>query len=139
MKLKSIEFETAKLAKEVGFNIDTYSYYWDDDGEVHSMNEVSLVDGICDNWNNNFKYSDYYSAPEQALLQQYLREVHGVIIEIRVDGWFEKGEYLGYRVFIWKIGEPMTSDDEGMYASYEEALEVGLYNSLKIIKDENDR
>lgn len=69
-----ISFETAKLAKEKGFNAKCYHYYQrgelQSDGCFNRHNKG--VDSIC-------------SAPTQSLLQRWLREEKGIIVEVFVD------------------------------------------------------
>jgi hypothetical protein len=134
MKEQLVEFETAKLAKEVGFNEFCYSLYQDE--------QCLLKD--CFEYNPSFKYynSEYKSssdnpewflanacsAPTQSLLQKWLREIHGIEV-------FTKSEYKDTK----KIGFYYGGDLEyskPTYKTYEEALEKGLIEALKLIKNE---
>lgn len=67
-------YEVCKLAKEKGFNDKCYHYYQngvlDSDGCFNRYNKG--VDSIC-------------SAPTQSLLQRWLREERGIIVEVFVD------------------------------------------------------
>lgn len=89
MEDQLISFETAKLAKEKGFEEYCFSYY-NLKGEIkHNYSEngsstdvdfrVDLED-LLDNFNRGIPNT--YSAPTQSLLQKWLREVHKIHIEI---------------------------------------------------------
>ena len=69
-------------------------------------------------------------APTQSLLQKWLREVHK--ISIKIDDY-----YTNSRVrFDYNICELGSQEDNpvGIFETYEEALETGLYQALKQIK-----
>ena len=134
---KLISFDTAKLAKEKGFN----------SGCGHLHGEYEGYDGLhsIDNFNkiNNEKQ---YSAPSQSLLQKWLREEYEIDISIArsmeigkehlfggtVTNFKTKEEYLfiGRERDIW-IAEHNHFENE---KSYEEALEKALQEGLKFIK-----
>ena len=77
-------YEVCKLAKEKGFPQDecgvNIGYYaWDGCRNIHS-----LVSSFA--WyNDEYNHDDLYLAPTQALLQRWLREEKGVIVEVFVD------------------------------------------------------
>lgn len=112
MKEQLISFDTAKLAKEKGFNIWTEYQYVERNGNIIvSKDHISEIDE---------------PAPTQSLLQKWLREVHNIHIEIRKE--WEDGIYLGFEYLI----EEEDGNTQGLtYKTYEEALEVGLYQALK--------
>lgn len=66
-------------------------------------------------------------SPTQSLLQKWLREKHSVFVEIKTDT--SVNEILGFEVRLksWKF-PPIYLD---FFKDYEEALEAGLYESLK--------
>lgn len=155
-----ISFEAAKLAKEVGFDWKCYSYY-DNNGKLYDNYlengsstdtdfRVDLKD-LLENWNqknmqvaianfHNFKptYSYVYSAPTQSLLQKFLRDVHKIHIEISL-GHDENNIWYNFNLFKIEFGykyDPINLEKEFSGSnSYEEALEIGLQESLKLIKD----
>lgn len=111
-----ISYETAKLAKEKGYKkLCDFSY--DDDG---------VLTGNCEQAYN-------YVAPTQSLLQKWLREVHNIHIEISTNHkWNVK------IVFLRNISGEIKSIDGEHHIwnidTYEQALEIGLQNALKLIK-----
>jgi hypothetical protein len=106
-----ITFETAKLAKEKGFNISSRS----DGVGMDIFADGKLIHTIF--YNENHIY-----APTQALLQKWLRKVHKINVYcIPTDEdnelWYNNiaSHYVPFR------------------GTYEEALEVGLQEALKLI------
>ena len=106
MKEQLISFETAKLAKEKGFNIKIYK--------------------------NTIDYE--LNPPTQSLLQKWLREVHKIHIEIEIAADEELVNIIPfiYQISIYKQKEGYFPRD--FYNTYEEALEEGLLEALKLIK-----
>ena len=137
MKEQLITFETAKLAKEKGFDIKVETFYMGDseDNFLHNA-------GKKDNW-NNYKcifsesgLSDDYSAPTQSFLQRWLREVHDTNITILLAG-HDYHEYVIHaknRNYIKKVKNPITP--ENIKNNWEDTLEKGLQEALKLIKNE---
>jgi hypothetical protein len=116
MEEKTIKFQTAKLAKEKGFE-----YSWDVD--------FSLFDDDL-----------YINSPTQSFVQKWLREKR---IDITIITDWKKGKriyYVGFsfvndknQVDIW-----FSKDDDKNkieYSDYEDALEVGLYECLQRVPE----
>lgn len=112
---KLISFETAILAKEKGFNevcLNNYAL----DGNSYDRKPVGL------------------SAPTQSLLQDWLREKHNIYIVILPT------INMCWAFKIINIGNenielpPYDGVDAYDYSVYEEALEAGLFEGLKLIK-----
>ena len=123
MELKRIEYSTALLAKEVGFN----------DENLESLT--------------------------QALLQQWLRVEHNIIVYVEYDFDYTKTNYRGVIRSLNKEGIPQyvftleySSYTSGIqkvetvltnyrytdkdYTTYEEALEEALVIGLNLLKDD---
>ena len=116
MKDTLIEFKTAKLAKEKGFKSDTYIPGHRHEGDV-----------------GDFK--GFYF-PTQSLLQKWLREEYKIDIEIRNLREVEQGIKLykyGY-ISIVESEEKRHKQYNTFSETYEEALEIALYEALKLIK-----
>lgn len=121
---KYISFETAKLAKEAGFDIETEHSFrvW--------YREVKEYSSGVQNWNH--WEEEFFSRPLQGTLQKWLREKHKINVfclpdNYESDVWFS---------VIGGYGDPKVKND-GERRTYEEALEVGLQKALKLIKDED--
>jgi hypothetical protein len=126
MKEQLILFGTAKLAKEKGFKEDCTHYYnnktkilkpfmYDDNPKV-----ISIQDGT--------NLGLLTIAPTQSLLQKWLREKYNIHVEITwVDTLSD--------IYVYHISTTANAirPDSIFYHSYEEALEVGLQEALKLI------
>jgi len=124
MQEQLITFETAKLAKEKGFD-SKYTEDYDTLGFVQQR-------GILESHN-----LERISAPTQSLLQKWLREEHKLHIVIipTVTGHFTY-KMLDIQLNPEKFIErppykDVASED---FTTYEKALEAGLQEALKMIK-----
>ena len=131
MNEQLISFETAKLAKEKGFNI-TCKYFYKEK-YINAIEYEVVHDGHLEaNWNENFKYSPAEcSAPTQSLLQKWLRENYKIIVSINVMS------DLNYYSLLIDINENKldlkNQSKNRWFNTYEEALEDGLQEALKLI------
>jgi hypothetical protein len=113
-----ITYETAVLAKKKGFDeLCQYSYEGETLAKTHRP------------WKNSEDDTEY-AACTQSLLQRWLREIHK--IDVISLPWRDHGDDLNdpytYRPMIHRV---KTYDE---YKTYEEALEFGLQEALKLIK-----
>lgn len=119
-----ISFEVAKLAKEKGFPQLKQGIYYT------KNKEHCLVGwGFRDETKESFAQ---FSAATQSLLQRWLREKHNIHIEIEP---LVSGRYLFYlKEFKDKVDLFLEYENyNNKYLSYEEALEKGLQEGLKLI------
>lgn len=111
-----VSFDTAKLLKEIGFNIPINACYSEDGNSEYSI------------FPNNFnKLQSKFSRPTQALAARWLRETHAIDIVIGVvDARFYYVRFYqrSYLIDMNTIFKP----------TYEEALETGLREAIKLIK-----
>ena len=123
MKEQLVSFETAKLAKEKGFDIFTdYSFY--SDGK-ETVSEYGCEDILI------FR-------PTQSLLQKWLRENYKIYVNTHLS-FVEKHSFYTTVMWIktkrWIPKNMVTRCPEGCWSSdYEESLEVGLKYALTQIK-----
>lgn len=119
MNEQLITHKTAKLAKNVGFNLITdkiwVNYYTEE-----PLNKWKLIP---------FKEKTLswleWAAPTQSLLQKWLRDVHNIIV-------FVVPYPSSYNCVIeYYNRESKYSTDH--YDTYEEALEEGLYKALDLV------
>ena len=106
-----VSFETARLLKEAGFDVPCDNYY-DKDGFFRG----------------DFKA---YMCPTQALAARWLREVHGLFIEIsyRITGFNYEIIYTETNDVAFTPHEPKIN-----FISYEGCLEDALQEAIKLIK-----
>ena len=160
MKEQLISFETAKLAKEKDFNILQHSYYFEDGefkenslkgtngyyGEEYEFNLSEFNENWNDKWltkktgdrcfgcSKQKGYLETFSAPTQSLLQRWLREVHNIHFEIKPI-FDVKDNLKPYHISVIKnpSGKDFEYEIVGSLDTYEEALEIGLYQALLLI------
>lgn len=96
-----INFKTAKLAEEKGFDFD---YIVNNELTIHSL-------------------------ITQSLLQKWLREVHNIVVLIHQYSDTKRYFYLTNEEYNFECDWNKLS-----YETYEEALEIGLRENLKLIK-----
>lgn len=129
MEEQIVTYATAKLAEEKGFTDvigcfrgkDYYNYNGELDGDV-----TLSIRAIVNKSPDVVKYKSI-AAPTQALLQKWLRDVHEIDIDCHCD-YDRKNWRFGYRMRGYCYNHyPLE------YNSYEEALEQGLHEALKLI------
>ena len=130
-----ISFETAKLAKKAGFDEYCYQTY-QNEGSISPFPILEDMEGKPCNpldykWCNSKIHKDIFTAPTQSLLQKWIREVIEYDIDIRCN-CTSNGQYF-VTVFGRKTKFPTLYLGNTYYKTYEEALEVGLYQALKLI------
>jgi hypothetical protein len=126
---EKINFETAKLAKEKGYNEVCRSHF-EEDGAAY------------DSYGNPFKPNDeqpheiLFARPTQTTLQRWLREKHKIIVIISFYNDGEEWEDTEYMVEVSEFKHFKTHDSfvKSNFTSYEQALEIGLQAALKLIK-----
>lgn len=147
MQEQLISFETAKLAKEKRFdckclagyksNGELRECYIDDLEDIfNSIYPISNSD-IKDAVNKEWIFYDGCICPTQSLLQKWLREKHNIFITIEIDATsYPKFTYsiLKYTELLWETGLELGVNNLSLYRTYEEALEEGLQEALKLIK-----
>jgi len=130
MKDELIAYETAVLARERGFEVKVRTAYFGMKSKKLEFNKR------LDNYNNQ---TSLWSAPTQSLLQRWLREKHNMEITVSpaIVGKYSFAIYqLGTIInIVFLYGRNVKKDERGnvYFNSYEEALEEGLLQALKLI------
>jgi hypothetical protein len=131
MKEQLVTFDTAKLAKEKGFDESCNDYY-DFNKKIQGFAYYEF-----DRENSNLKTSlanAKYSAPTQSLLQRWLREVHNIYVNVNPIT-LNDGKPLHSRSYPHKYHYSIYPFARGTHKNtYEEALEIGLQEGLTLIK-----
>jgi len=153
-----VSFETTKLAKEKGFSVGTFGclVHYKTENKHHedgtsgpfgwkkdemTFDKSYVVNGRADLGDLSNSSYDCYELPTQSLLQKWLREKHKISVELSssdLDGY-------NYEVVLLKkqfehlIIDNRKSDNmfentiSINFNTYEEALEKGLQEALKLI------
>jgi hypothetical protein len=151
-----IKFETAKLAKEKGFSNISSNIYHLDYPKVGKLESSLISYDADDGWveyNHNrgcdvkIDFNSFIFAPTQNELQNWLRKNHNIIVssicvynqEIINDKLvytfkpsIEILDIVGENIFHCDLKYEMFHGLGVM--SYEQALELGLFEALKLIK-----
>ena len=139
MEEQLISYETAKLAKEKGFDEKVYREY-DKSGYLRCTSKSADV--VLGPYDELLKSTEY-PAPTQTLLQKWLREVHNIEVLISrippeaVLASKNNGKNIlkNYNCYVWSFNNnPRIANNGSFQDIYEEALEIGLYQALKLIK-----
>jgi hypothetical protein len=149
MKEDLIEFETAKLAKKKGFEAILYSYYESNSKELiqnhvtirrtfksetgtpYGQNTKEDYEAILSDIDNSL--DEFILAPTQSLLQKWLREKHNIIVLLEPVLGFSHIEF-SMSIYTKKNIFSLTKFHVSSNKTYEEALEAGLIEGLKLIK-----
>lgn len=129
-----VTIETARLAKEKGFNLKVSWYYYDTFSK-----HILLRDKPID-YSTYIKGSSYecIGAPSQSKLQKWLRNKHNIHIGISVNQF---GYGYMYSLVDVKKGvcvKHLTGGVNDKF-TFEQALEQGLQCALKLIENETER
>jgi len=153
--MQLVTIETAKLAKSKGFDWRCENYHkhpdslhfrddrttimlfenWKEAGQQDRIDN-NKFNAACINWNEREGRTSY---PHQSQLQKWLRNKHKIHITIFLfEEWQEDGNTLLHKYdFIikqmLKFGTNIVSHKPILYDTYEEALEIALQESLKLI------
>ncbi len=122
-----VTLETAKLLKEKGFNEPCMIAMNIEDGRQYGTNRTNseLPIKVC-------------SHPTQSVAQKWLREIRGVYVYVEpVIGKRWKLSFCDFNVPTeesdWMENEINKGNGYKVYVTYEEALEAGLQEALKLI------
>jgi len=134
MKEQLVTFEVAKLAKEKGYKVKYESgqfFFLADKDENYLKDKPHRTP---------FEHYAYILSSTQSLLQKWLRDEHDIQVysySHTVRGG-DKGKKFGDYIYVVNplYGDTVLMGDsrEGKYQSYEESLEKGIYQALKLIK-----
>lgn len=123
-------YEVCKLAKEKGFNGYVNAFYADGCDTPHTQGP--------ERWNN---YNGKYAAPTQSLLQRWLREEKGIVVEVIAQPtcstskkncyWWSIKQNSDGICYQYEECSYLLYSDEGYFDTYELALEDALKYALE--------
>lgn len=147
MELKVIDFETAKLAKEVGFDEETLHFYVKPNSKMFGVDEQGRTFPIKNipkklytvGKHATLNHKNVYSAPTQELLRKFLRTKYNIDIHIK-SHQYEESDTKDYftEVRFWNESPSNDCLRIGIYDSYEQALEAGLKEALKYLLNKKE-
>ncbi len=127
-----VTLETAKLLKEAGFD-EKVSYCYVTQTHTTDFGAKLIERAILNNeLIEYFKCKYYVPCPIQSLAARWLREAHNIYIILTptLDGWLFDLFDLAKKQYIL-CNEVVDTD------TYEQALEAGLQEALKIVISKN--
>jgi len=122
-----ISLETAKLAKEKGFDIPVLDCI-NENEEIGDKEDFVLFNYnqfLSEKWSTQ----NLYSCPSQSLLQRWLREKHELFVFVNYRS-FGVEECNGW---YYHIGKSPNHYSYEKFKTYEEAMKAGLTEGLKQI------
>ncbi len=136
MEEQLINIETTTLAKEKGFDISTRHFYADESWnsrEIYACSEVGYGE-FTDSMESNHGFGDITLIPTQSLLQKWLRDKHNIAVLVS----FNDNNVFEYYYFIHtNVSKAFSNRICSLplkFSSYEESLEFGLTEGLKLIE-----
>lgn len=136
-----VSFEVAKLAKEKSSIIPCFHLFIEKQGIIEELGCENIThiedNGNKTNYGNCFWYRNIYNnhtylRPTQCLLQKWIREKYDIHITIKI---LSSGKFLLYiNHFNLDTDSFLEYTNGEKYLNYEQALEVALFEALKIIK-----
>lgn len=143
--MKVISFETAKLAKEKGFDKEFSYFYVTKNSKIYGIDEYGGLYNVKNIFKKIYKVGDYYVEkeknaipdPYQYQLMDWLREEHNIYISIipSVTMALKSKVSFTYQISSDSNGEKFNIYSSSMdcYSNYEECLETALQEALKMI------
>ena len=135
-KENSLKGTNGYYGEEYEFNLSEFNENWNDKWLTKKTGDR------CFGCSKQKGYLETFSAPTQSLLQRWLREVHNIYVEsyhdLTSDG--TKIQFYTSWGFLQQKDKNGNRNVNGWYdeyndwKTYEEALEIGLQEALKLIK-----
>jgi len=126
MSDKIITFQTAKLAKEKGFNVSTskrYVYRGIEHTEKSYIGVLTDTPLQCD-----------ILAPTQSFLQKWLRDVYKIDIEVmKVEEGYKSYAFKNHTQRV-KLVCDFINERKGIHEDYEISLEEALIEGLNLVE-----
>ena len=125
IKEQFVEFETAKLLKEKGFDELCFAYY-EDDGTFRKSRSCIAIR----NMSNLYFFGS--AAPTQCLTIRWLREVHNLSVEVNrtACGYIGAVVAIPSGTDIVFLDEDGDDKETGQYTTWEKAAEAGIKHCL---------
>ena len=149
MEDKVVNFKVAKLAKEKGFSNGTsrrLTHYKEESNHPEDgtkgpfgweKNEIQIDDSFIVNGRRGLgdlsnEFYDCYELPTLSLLQMWLIRKKGLFVY--VSPYMNKNPDGELKVTLFRLPDSFRLKSYDGFKEYEQALEKGLYEALKLIK-----
>ena len=124
MKEEYVTYEQAVKLKELGFDWETYDYYYGKNRKFHQS--IPL-----DHNGNDGGRKECCSAPRLDQAAAWLREEKGIFVGVTYDNNMSNYNPYGFRVQI-----PMCNDRSALgFHEYNHALSAGIDAALRLLTD----
>lgn len=128
IKEQYISLDTARMLKDASFNVPCRRHY---------TKSGSTWETAVPETNDESRDFTWFPCPTQALAARWLREVYGIMIVSFFDDYMSKWYYVIDGVKKQSVIKCVQSASD--YDNYEEAIEEGLQEALRlIIKDKGN-
>lgn len=127
-----VSFDTAKLLKEVGFEANLKTRYVEEEKDEWAF------------WESGTKRSDYnyfddtIACPTQALAARWLREKHRIVVDVTLS-FHHYFDGVNWQYLVGNMDDMIWEGDfkpsARKYSTYEEAMEAGLQEAIKLVKE----
>ena len=117
-----VSFETAKLLKEKGFDVECRDYY--------STEEHFYSEDFKSNWNDTKGGITVFSAPTLQMAMKWLRNTFHLEIYPFHDAIQESNDWW-YRIEYHSKGCSLTKESDAIYKTYEQACETAIKYCLE--------
>lgn len=134
MQDELVTYETAKLAKQKGFDESTI-YPYLSNGKL-DLDRNDLMDGsvLFIDWNNKNMADirgEVIAASTQSLLQKWLREIHNIHVYVHNSIVSNFPKQCTYSI----LGNGINISYDKVNNDYEKILELGLKEALNLLPD----
>ena len=127
--MNDVSRRVAVLAKEKGFNGKSRNFFKDENSArtKESFNSmVSYKPYVFRDWNNSKEFINHITAPTQSQLQKWLRDKKIIVLVCHIG--FDNEPFY-YTI----INHPRELDENDYFSTYEDAIDVGLFNALTLL------
>jgi len=126
MRDELITYETALLAKDKGWN-QRGSYMYDRHNEIQTVPSIKHI--FHEGGMKAIQTPQQLFAPTQTTIHKWLRKKHNIHISLthKFNGYYECDVY--------SLVEDEFEVTRGYSMEYEEALETGIFEALKLIEE----
>lgn len=132
-KQKQVDINSSKVYRKALVDKSYYHPHKQEDVKIITKGEIKIIDLYDSDDLVEYEYQILGKVCTQSLLSKILRERYKILVEVRpIDSW----ETWTYDIYLEDIMSPFFKVDPNIYEynNYEHALEMGLQEGLKYVK-----